>query len=446
MKKESKKYVIIYLRVSTQRQFDDGFGLDAQLERCKAWCKLHDIPDDRVIVITDGGYSGGNVDRPGYKEMVNRCNNDEVETVIIYKLDRISRSIIDFSKSLLFFSERNVRLISISEDLDFGTAAGVMIAKILIIFAEYERQLDIERTNEAIIAMLKQGLYPFGGKRPPLGYQRIDHHLILDEKEKEVYRDLIQTYIETKSVYQTYIEMLEKYPNHKWSQTGISNILRNKVYLGGIVFKNVWYPNLHEPLINQSTYDKIQKTLGSHSKERKYLYLFRGIISCSCGHPMVCSSSYNHQRKLYLYYQCSQCNKRISENKLLDQMDPYLKKIKISDENKLDITALEKEKSEIEIQLAKLDKKKNEILDLLMKDMIIAKDYADFCSYEKKDRTEIEKKLKLITNKLKKATQETFYQAKEVDQFKLLHKNISEIIWDSENKKIKHVEFYSDAD
>lgn len=251
-----EKKTCIYLRVSTGKQSEDGYGLDAQKDRCLAYCQYRGIHEKQIEIITDGGFSGGNVERPGFKAIMQSCKIGIYERIIIYKLDRISRSIADFSQMLKFFSENDVQLVSVSENLDLSSTVGSLIAKILIVFAEYERQLDIDRTIEAIKAMLNQKLYPFGGRKPPLGYIRKDNHLYVNTEEQLIYNHIVNTFLETKSIIQTCADLACAYPKYTWSSAGISKLLKNKVYLGGVEFQNEFYADLHTPLITQEKCEK----------------------------------------------------------------------------------------------------------------------------------------------------------------------------------------------
>ncbi len=434
------KKTCIYLRVSTNRQADDGFGLDAQEERCRGYCIYKGIPNDLIDIFIDGGYSGGNTDRPSFEKMMQGIEDGIYERVIIYKLDRISRSIIDFSKILKYFSERGIELVSVSESLDLSTAIGEMIAKILVVFAEYERQLVIERTVESFKAMLTQGLYPFGGKSP-LGYIRIDKKLIVDPKDKLVYQDLKNTYLEVKSISQTYSEMILRHPEYKWSEDRILGILKNKVYLGGVEFRGEWYPNLHEPLITQDEYDRIIKLFGRHNTERKHIYMLRGIIYCAnCGRPMSATCAYNHSQKLYLYYECKHCHHSVSENKVMEQIkfDDIKNKAKpvMNEEFHIKIDGLNKE-------INRLNMKQKDIFDGYMNDELSRTDYTSTVSMISAKKKPLIKSIKRLEKIQENEWLSKFTTTNTTNRFLLIHKSIEYVSWDFEENQIAEIKFIS---
>lgn len=362
------------------------------------------------------------------------CEQGIYERIIIYKLDRISRSVADFCEVLDFLIKNDVELVSVSENLDLSTTVGSLIAKILVVFAEYERQLDIERTNEAIIAMLNQGFYPFGGKVMTLGYEKKGKILIVNQEEKLVYQDLIATFFDTKSISQTYVEMLLKHPEIKWTMNKISSILRNKTYLGGVQFKNKWYPNLHQPLISQVEFDKIQTILASHSTSRKYIYLLKGLVYCSdCGNLMNATCAYNHQGKPYLYYHCKKCNKSINENKLLENISTknliYCMDIIVDQKPSSELTTLTK-------KLNELTTKQNELLTEWIQNRISVKLYIEGCKALEKERKLLKKCLSRAEYLMQVSQFETFKKTPKHNKYLILHRAIDKIEWSFKDKKI----------
>lgn len=435
--KESKRKTCIYLRVSTTKQSEDGYGMDAQQERCIAYCKYRGIPNELINIIADGGYSGGNIERPAFQKFLHDCENNIYERIIIYKLDRISRSVADFCKVLDFLIKNDVELISVSENLDLSTAVGSLIAKILVVFAEYERKLDIERTNEAIIAMLNQGYYPFGGKIMTLGYEKKDRTLIVNEEQKLVYFDLITTFFETKSISQTYVEMLLKHPEIKWTMNKISYILRNKIYLGGVQFKNKWYPNLHQPLISQTEFDKIQTLLASHAKDRKYIYLLKGLMFCAeCGEPMSATCAHNHQGRVYLYYYCKKCKKSINEKKVLAEISAKQLANCVDTMTKQEA---DKEMKNLTRKLNSLTQKQNELFNEWVQDKISWQFYVKSYTAIEKEKRPFKRSLDKTERLVQEELLENFNKSLKENQYVVLHKGIKEIKWSFAQQKIKEI-------
>ena len=367
--------------------------------------------------------------------------NGIYERIIIYKLDRISRSIVDFTQLIKFLSDRSIELVSVSESLDLSTAVGEKIAKILIVFAEYERQLIIERTVESIKTMLTQGLYPFGGVHYTLGYQKVDKKLVVNLTDKLVYEDLKNTYLLVKSTPQTYAEMLLRHPEHKWSINKILTILKNKTYLGGVQFKDTFYPNLHEPLITQEEFDKIQELLSHHNTERKHIYMFRGIIYCSkCGRLLSGTCAYNHRKKLYLYYECSNCHHSISENKIMEQItfdeikkntNPILNK-----EHQQKIDSLNKE-------IYRLNMKQRDIFEGYFNNELSRTDYTNTVKMINSKKNPLLKSIRRLKKLQEKELLSNFTGNNITNRFLFIQKSIERIEWDFEKKKITKIKFIS---
>lgn len=422
--------------------------MDAQEHRCRAYCTYRDIPEDEIVILSDGGFSGGNIDRPAFQEFLKDCSNGVYERLIIYKLDRISRSIADFSKLLEFFIQNNIEIVSVSENLDLSTSVGALIAKILVVFAEYERELDIERTNEAIIAMIKQKLYPFGGRKLALGYKKENKKLVVDEREKPIYNDLKETFFKTKSLNQTYVDMLLKYPKEHWSVAKVTQALKNPIYLGGLMFKDEWYPDTHEPLLTQKEYDKIQKLMKEQSRERKHIYLYKGLVYCSkCNSLMICRCAYNKNGHLYLYYTCTHCHRSISEIKVSEQ-------IKFVDlaiqSNPIIVQDIKKEYqtklNQLQRQYTTLTTKQNEMIEAYMHDELTKSQYIEVCKKIDKDKAPIKKEINKINRDIKLRSEETFKGSSDTNKYLLIHKAVDKIYWDFTSQRIQKIIYQKDKD
>ena len=160
--------IVLYARKSVERE--NSISCETQLEYCKAMIK----PDEhceKIITLVDNGYSGGNVNREGFQKMMKLIRQDKVSKVIVYKLDRISRSLVDFVNILQEFKEHKVKFISSQESFDTSSPYGEMIVKILMVFAEFERSSAIERVTQAYAHRSEMGFYM--GGRQPYGFELV---------------------------------------------------------------------------------------------------------------------------------------------------------------------------------------------------------------------------------------------------------------------------------
>lgn len=437
----TKKRIAVYLRVSTGKQFEDGYGLDAQKERCLAYIKYRDIEPSLVDTFVDGGYSAGTMDRPKFNELWIDCELEIYDTVIVYKLDRISRNISDFCEILDFFSSHNIQLISISENLDLSSVVGALIAKILIVFAEYERQLTSSRTIEAMRNMIiEKKMYPYGGI-PPRGYIRHEKKLIIDPDGSASYLYAINTFLETRSIKETLSLCMLHYPNFSWTERGLVLMLRSKTYLGGIEFQGEFYPGIHEPLIQQDQYDKIQQILNGHIKESKYIYLYRGLIVCKeCGSVLRCTCGTGHLGKSYLYYKCPKCKKSISEKQVAQQMIPYFSKIP-DDTEMMDIQNVTSKSTKLTDELSKLKKLEDQLMQQTMANQLEVQDYVKFIKKIKIQKRPLEIKLRNIKSEKTKQIRKQYEFFNSTNKYVFLHKHIKTIFVDVKNKCIENVSF-----
>lgn len=336
------KKTVIYIRVSTSKQANHGYGMDAQLERCMAYCTMRNIPQENIVVLQDGGYSGSSLQRPNFQKMMEGIRNGLYETIIIFKLDRISRSIGDFAKLLKFISDNGVQLVSVNEGLDLTNITGQLIAQILIIFAEFElRQMSI-RTSEALRNKALNGYYPHGGK-PPLGYkrtalqkgmtkqERLKRGLEIDEEGLKMYQYIIDKFLETHSIKATHNLYMVKYgTRHFLNEESIHDILRNKTYLGYITFPSTGetIKLSHPPLITDEKFAQIQKILDRRVHVSTFSYLFKDLLICDiCHSHLKCAAGTSRTKQRYLYYRCPKCGYYISENKLIDELGTPISKI-----------------------------------------------------------------------------------------------------------------------
>lgn len=432
--------IAIYCRVSSARQEGTGYGLDAQFDRCIAYCVLRNLNIELTDLYVDGGISGSTVDRKEYQEMMTAIANGFYDYMIIAKLDRVSRNIVDFTELLDFLSEHDVTLVSIDDNLDVNNLTGRMISQIRMIFAELEQKLAIERTNDSIIARIKSSKYPHG--RAPFGFNKDSSmHLSINEKEAAILKDMVNVLYETRSLRNVYASCLVKYPEYKWSIEQIKKTLKSRVYTGGMEFKNVFYPNQFPVLISQKEHEKIVSIIESKSKDRKYLYMYKDVVYCKkCGEKLRCTVGTSCTGKKYLYYQCKSCRKSISDETLNILFQPYIYKIVESAP-----IGNSEEIRELNSAIDEINKKEKELFELYMNNKIDSENFVDISNKIKKRKNLFISDLKKHKNANDDEKVKIYEKSGLTTQFVLLHKTVQKIYIDFSEKKIVGIVFFDES-
>ncbi|WP_304509232.1 recombinase family protein [Anaerotignum sp.] len=292
-----------YVRVSTDNQLEN-YSIDEQIARLTAYCKAKDWI--LVKIYTDGGFSGGNTNRPALRQMLEDVKKVEVDAVIVYKLDRLSRS----QKDTLMLIEdeflfNDVDFISINENFDTSTPFGRAMIGILSVFAQLEKDQITERFTMGRIGRGKAG-YFHGGGNSPHGYDYVNGKLIVNEFEAMQIDQIYDLFINGKTINTIGKLMNRKYNNRNWTATSVRNALKNSIYIGKVQFKGIEYDGKHPPIISTERYIEAQRLLHSQKRENgkttaqkspfRASYLLTSLIYCSqCG----ARYSANHG-----YYKC----------------------------------------------------------------------------------------------------------------------------------------------
>nr|DAG82144.1 MAG TPA: integrase [Caudoviricetes sp.] len=248
-----------YVRVSTDNQLEN-YSIEEQTDRLKAYCKAKDI--QIVKIYTDGGYSGGNVNRPALQQMLQDIDKGLIDSVIVYKLDRLSRS----QKDTLMLIEdcflaKNVDFVSVNENFDTSTPFGRAMIGILSVFAQLEKDQITERFTMGRIGRAKNG-YFHGGGNAPTGYDYIDGELIINDYEAIQVKDLYNRFLKGYSIHNCWQYMQQKYGG--WSsEVLVRNVLKNELYIGKVKFKGVAYQGNHQPIISEETFRQVQDLFNS---------------------------------------------------------------------------------------------------------------------------------------------------------------------------------------
>ena len=295
----------LYIRVSTLEQAQEGYSVGEQKERLIAYCKAKDwiIAD----IYVDGGYTGSNLNRPGIQKLISET--DKFDLVLVYKLDRLSRS----QRDTLYlieevFRPKGVDFISMQESFDTSTPFGKAMIGLLAVFAQLEREQIKERTWMGRVARAKTGLH-HGGGHIPIGYEYEDGHLVINPYEAEQVRKIYEWYLAGDSLKTITDKLQEAGYTNKYSSynswSSVRNILENETYIGRLHFGDVVVDHAHEAIITEEQFNAAQilrgkrrEQFGSHAFQSKHV--LTGLLFCGhCG-----GRYYLRNTGKYSYYAC----------------------------------------------------------------------------------------------------------------------------------------------
>ena len=283
-------------------------------------------------VYEDAGISAKDMNRPAFQEMIQDIKDGKINKIIVHKLDRLTRSIKYLEEICTFLEENNCSLESISEDINTSTANGKFFIRMLTILAQLEIERTSERTKFGMIEAVKKG--HFVG-RAPIGYDKVDKKLVINDIESEVIRRIFDCYI--KGMAANVITKLlneEKALNRKWISTLVDRILSNEIYIGNYVHRKTIkgeepqkFMGVAPAIIEEGIFNiaQIQKQKNLKNYKRKQTYIFMQCIKCpKCETIMGGCSSKSHTGEKHCYYQCANCKTRVSEKKIEKQMINFL--------------------------------------------------------------------------------------------------------------------------
>ena len=301
----------IYTRKSTEEGLELQFNsLQAQREACEAYIKSQKHEGWKLVPTEydDGGYSGGNLNRPALQRLLKDIADGLIDIIVVYKIDRLTRSLHDFSKIVDVLEERNASFVSITQHFNTSSSMGRLTLNMLLSFAQFEREITGERLRDKIAASKKKGMWM--GGTPPMGYKRKDKKLYPDEPQSAKIQLIFDKYNELKSV-----QRLKKYldSQHIYSQHDIPlsvgnlyRILQNRAYIGEVPHKGVWYKGEHKGIIEIGVFHKAQDTLQEHRIDRQRYEpqksLLCGKLYDDKGNRMSPCWSTGSKGKKYRYY------------------------------------------------------------------------------------------------------------------------------------------------
>lgn len=304
----SKTRCAIYTRKSTEDGLEQDFNsLDAQREACAAYIlsQTHEGWEGTSELYDDGGFSGGSMERPGLKQLLQDVIAGKVDVIVVYKVDRLTRSLADFAKIVDILDDHDASFVSVTQSFNTTTSMGRLTLNVLLSFAQFEREVTGERIRDKIAASKKKGMW-MGGP-VPLGYELGDRKLVVNNQEAETVRHLFRRYTELQSVPQLVEELVAKgyrtkiRPYKDGRQIGgvpfrtgaLSQLLKNPIYTGKVRHKDKIYEGEHEAIIEQPLFDDVQSIFTSNrsenalGKKSKNPSLLVGIITDPDGRPMT---------------------------------------------------------------------------------------------------------------------------------------------------------------
>jgi site-specific DNA recombinase len=313
-----KKLCGIYTRVSTNNQAEKEFSsCEAQEEKIKSYIASQE-GWTVYKVYSDAGFTGANTDRPALQQMLQDLKDGKINMIVIYKIDRLTRSPKDFYQLMEYLEETNTDFISITERFDTSTPTGRLLRNIMLTFAQFERELSSERTRDKMLERARKGMC--NGGNTPHGYDRKKKKLIIEKKEEKEVELIFETYVETQSLNRTYDTLKEKGIMNRegkvFTKAHLFYMLRNVLYIGKIKHKGEVYEGLHKAIISEDMFTLAQSVHKEKTKKfRVYKnYLFGGLITCEeCGSHMTgCFTNKwkNEELKRYFYYRCTCTYKR----------------------------------------------------------------------------------------------------------------------------------------
>ena len=315
-----KKVAGLYIRVSTEDQAREGFSLPEQEKRLRAMCEykgyeMYKLYKDAGISAKTGNY------RPAFEELLQDIREKKCNTIVVLKLDRLTRSVFDLEGIMRFLEENNAYLDCANEEINTTNSSGKLVARMLTSVSQNEIERTSERTKFGLVGAIKEGHIP--GKNP-LGYKRDGKKLVIDSLTKDIVKRIYDLYFEGKSYSNiaTIFNNEEVLGKTNWRDTGILRIISNEIYKGDFVSgktfnKPVYYENVVEPIVSRELWEncQVQKKKNQKSYMRTQTYIFLQKLKCpKCGRILAGGASHKLKSdKWYFYYRCEDCKNNIKE-------------------------------------------------------------------------------------------------------------------------------------
>lgn len=324
--KPQPKRCAVYTRKSSEEGLDQAFNsLDAQREAGEAYIKSQAAEGWKLVGTSydDGGFSGGTMERPGLKALMADIAAQRIDVVVVYKIDRLTRSLADFARIVELFDQHQVSFVSVTQSFNTTSSMGRLTLNVLLSFAQFEREVTGERIRDKIAASKQKGMWM--GGTVPLGYDLpgdASRALVVNEPEAATVRDIFARYLVLGSVHALERELAEQAITSKqwttrlgkvrggqpFSRGALFHLLRNRTYLGQIIHKENAYPGAHPPIVAADLFDQVQRQLDaarqrSASTQRTTARAgLTGRLFDRAGNPMSPTFSRGKSGRLYRYY------------------------------------------------------------------------------------------------------------------------------------------------
>ena len=318
------KRCVIYTRKSTTAGLEQDFNsLDAQREACEGYVRSQ-APLGWELVgesYDDGGFTGANLDRPAFTRLFADMDAGRIDVIVVYKVDRLSRSLLDFARIMDRMNVAGVAFVSVTQNFSTADAMGRLTLNMLMSFAEFEREMIAERTRDKMAAARRRGKWT--GGPVPLGYEIQDKRLVVNELEALVVREVFDIYVESRSALAVARELNERKrvtkrhrsangrlrEARRWDKASVLRVLKNALYAGYMTYGDERYEGEHVPIVERDVFDQVRALIsangnGCKRNGRNPDYLLAGILFCAqCGSAFTPASTRKGTRE-YRYYRC----------------------------------------------------------------------------------------------------------------------------------------------
>lgn len=324
----------VYTRKSTEEGLQQEFNtLDAQREAGEAYIKsqAHEGWEHLPDRYDDGGYTGANIDRPGLQRLLADIAAGKVSVVVVYKVDRLSRSLLDFARLMQLFDTHKTAFVSVTQSFNSATSMGRLVLNVLLSFAQFEREIISERTRDKLAATRKKGKW-IGG-HPLLGYDLdpLSSKLIVNPGEASRVRAIFDLYFRHQALLPVVCELNrrgwltkawttkagKRRGGHPFDRTNLHRLLANVLYAGQVSHRGKLFPGEHAGIVDPECFERVQQLLRAkspyaHARLRNQFHaLLMGILRCAhCRHAMTPAHSCRKPGKRYRYYTCTNAQKR----------------------------------------------------------------------------------------------------------------------------------------
>lgn len=395
---EKTRKIAIYVRVSTRKQYEEGCSLEVQENQCKKFIYKMGYTDSDIDLYSDGAKSGTNTNRADLQNLLEGISQGMYKMVVMMKFDRLTRDLIDFNSIIKVCNSMNCSLIPLDNPkTNLNNPMEKANANVSMIFSQLQPELTSQRVKDVIRDKLENGLYPFGGK-PPLGYIRETSEKLIvsyNPEEIKIVQRIFHEISIGKSAMQLAAELtIEQALGRSWSDKTIIRMCKNKIYIGIVEWNDKIYENIiNKFIIDKDIFHKANYFINKSARIKKYDYSYHNLCICNDCLVYLQQKTTNKKGKIYFYYYCPKCKKRINEKIIDNQLLNVTNSL--YNEEILNIKKSDEEK-QLENEIKRLSKVISNYYEITVtdgsKEQLL--EYNDF-----KKRTD--KKIKYYKNKLK---------------------------------------------